>query len=149
MQKSPTKKFKRLQFLLIILLKDQIKGWTLVNVMAYVKRFKCFLDQNGGLSSNAKRYRIDGYAQSGILMNYELSTADVGTYIYAGTIVFCIVISLSLPILVVCSKSFSRYKERVRERKILNKTDTGNSRDTDHIRRDCGAKNQRCLFKEK
>ena len=91
--------------------------------MAYVKRFKRFLNQNGGLSSNAKRYRIDGYAQSGILMNYELSTADVGTFIYAGTIVFCIVISSLLPILVVCSKSFSRYKERVREREILNNTD--------------------------
>jgi len=91
--------------------------------MAYVNRFKRFLDQNGGLSSNAKRYRNDGYAQSGILMNYELSTVDVGTYIYTGTIAFCIVIALSLPILVVCSKSFSRYRERVRERKILNNTD--------------------------
>ena len=90
--------------------------------MAYVKRLKRFLDQNGGLSSNAKRYKIDGYVQSGILMNYELSTADVGTYIYAGTIVFCIVIALSLPILVNYSKSFSRYTERVREREILNNT---------------------------
>ena len=56
-------------------------------------------------------------------MNYELSTTSFGTYIYAGTIVVGIVIALSLPILVVCSKSFSRYKERVRERKILNNTD--------------------------